>query len=268
MSNVQPFNDGAAAQILDAMTPEQEAAAALQTATQVMIRAKAVVVQTDDDYREADSACAVIKGEIKKTEARRDELVRPLNTVVKKINAGFKDVTAALESALDAYRRPMTAYQAELARQRAEAEAAARKERERLEAEARAKAEAEIAAARKAQEEADAARAATEGDDPFAALLAEQEAEEAQARANAAAEAAKQAIRDTRVVMPEVVTAPKVTGGASRTFTVWEFEITDEALVPMAYRPIDTAAIARDVKAGKDECRIPGVRVFSRIEVK
>jgi len=34
------------------------------------------------------------------------------------------------------------------------------------------------------------------------------------------------------------------------------------------YRPIDTAAIARDVKAGKDECKIPGVRVFSRIEVR
>lgn len=253
----------------EVMAPEQEAKIALEVAMQVVTRAKAVMVKSDDDYRQADSACASIKGEIKKVEARRDELVRPLNTVVKKINAGFKDVTAALETALDAYRHPMTTYQAELARQRAEAEAAARKERERLEAEARAKADAEIAAAKLAREEAEAARAAATNEDPFAALLAEEEAEAAEARATEQAEAARQSIRDmaTIEVVPEFV-APKVTGSASKTFTVWDFEITDPGLVPMVYRPIDHAALARDVKAGKDGCKIPGVRVFSRIEVK
>lgn len=256
------------AEIVANATPEQEAAAALDHAMQVVTRAKAVVIKTDDDYRASDSACAAIKGEIKKVEARRDELVRPLNTVVKKINAGFKDVTAALEQALDAYRRPMTAYQAELARQRAEAEAAARKEQQRLEAEARAKAEAEMEAARKAREEADAARAATEGDDPFAAVLAQEAADDAEARANEQAEAARQAIRDIRSIEVPIMATPKVTGSASKTFTVWDYEITDESLVPLAYRPIDRAALARDVKAGKDECHIPGVRVFSRIEVK
>ncbi len=253
----------------EVMAPEQEAKIALEVAMQVVTRAKAVVVKSDDDYRQADSACASIKGEIKKVEARRDELVRPLNTVVKKINAGFKDVTAALESALDAYRRPMTTYQAELARQRAEAEAAARKEQQRLEAEARAKADAEIAAAKLAREEADKARAAAESDDPFAAVLAEEAALEAEARANEQAEAARAAMREmaTIEVVPENV-APKVTGSASKTFTVWTYEVEDEALVPMAYRPIDHAALARDVKAGKGECKIPGVRVFSRIEVR
>ncbi len=253
----------------EVMAPEQEAKIALEVAMQVVTRAKAVVVKSDDDYRQADSACASIKSEIKKVEARRDELVRPLNTVVKKINAGFKDVTAALEQALDAYRRPMTTYQAELARQRAEAEAAARKERERLEAEAKAKADAEMEAARKAREEAEKARAAANSDDPFAAVLAEEAAAESEARANEQAEAARQAIRDmaTIEVVPENV-APKVTGSASKTFTVWTYEVTDESLVPMAYRPIDHAALARDVKAGKDACKIPGVRVFSRIEVK
>ena len=250
------------------MAPEQETKLALDHAMQVVTTAKAVVVKTDDDYRSADAACAAIKGEIKKVEARRDELVRPLNTVVKKINAGFKDVTAALEQALDAYRRPMTSYQAGLARQRAEAEAEARRERERLEAEARAKAEAEIAAAKKAREEADAALDAAQGDDPFAAVLAQEEAQEAEARANAQAEAARQAIRDAASVDVQAVVTPKVTGAASKTFTVWDFEITDPALVPMVYRPIDMKALAADVKAGKDQCQIPGVRVFSRIEVK
>ena len=65
-----------------------------------------------------------------------------------------------------------------------------------------------------------------------------------------------------------MVTVPKVTASASRTFTVWEFEITDPDKVPLSYRPIDTAAIARDVKALKDRASIPGVRVFSRLEVK
>lgn len=255
-------------EILDALTPEQEAAQALQSAMQVLTRAKAVIIKTDDDYREADSACAAIKGEIKKTEARRDELVRPLNTVVKKINAGFKDVSSALETALDAYRRPMTAYQSELARQRAEAEATARKERERLEAEARAKADAEMAAARKAQEEAEAARAAATVEDPFAALLAEDTAAEAERRAAEQAEAARQAIRDIRTIDVPVVAAPKVTGSASKTFTVWDFEIIDPERVPLRYRPIDRSLIAKEVRESKEATEIEGVRVFSRIEVK
>jgi len=253
----------------EVMAPEQEAKIALEVAMQVVTRAKAVVVKSDDDYRQADSACASIKGEIKKVEARRDELVRPLNTVVKKINAGFKDVTSALESALDAYRRPMTAYQAELARQRAEAEAAARKERERLEAEAKAKAAAEMEAARKAREEAEAARAAATSDDPFAAVLAEEAAQEAEARANEQAEAARQAIRDMATI--EVVAenvAPKVTGSASKTFTVYEFEVEDESKIPDPYWVLDRASILRDVRAAKDECRIPGIKVTKRIEVK
>ena len=247
---------------------EAEAKVALDSAMQVMTRAKAVVVKSDDDYRAADSACAAIKAEMKKLEAQRDSFVRPLNDTVKRINAGFRDATNALQQALDAYRHPMTAYQAELARQRAEAEAAARKERERLEAEARAKADAEIAAAKLAREEADKARAAAEDDDPFAAVLAEEAAAEAEARANEQAEAARAAIREMATIEVPVMAAPKVTGAASKTYTVWDFEITDAALVPMAYRPIDMAALARDVKAGKDECKIPGVRVFSRIEVK
>lgn len=247
---------------------EQEAKIALDSAMQVMTRAKAVVVKSDDDYRAADSACATIKAEMKKLEARRDELVRPLNTVVKKINAGFKDVTNLLEQALDTYRRPMTAYQAELVRQRAEAEAEARKERERLEAEARAKADAEIAAAKKAREEAEAARAAVADDDPFAAVLAEQEAADAEARAAEQAEAARAAIREIATIDVPVAAAPKVTGAASKTYTVYGYEIEDENLIPDPYWVIDHASLLRDVKAAKDECRIPGLRLTKRVEVK
>lgn len=257
-------------EIIDALTPEQEAHRELETAMEVLTRAKVVIVTTDTEYSEADAAVASIKNAQKRAESRRTELVKPLNDVVKKINAGFKPVDAAYEQALGCYRKPMSAYQAELARQRAAAEAEAKRERERLEAEAKAKAAAELEAARKAKEEADAALAALQTvGDPLAAILAQEDAAEAERKAQEQAEAAMQAIRDSAsIVVTPAVVVPKVTGTASKTHEVWKFEITDPALVPLKYRPIDETAIARDVRSLKSECEIPGIRVYSEIEVK
>jgi len=247
-------------QILDALTPEQEATQALQEAMGVLTRAKVVIVTNDTEYIAADAAVASIKNAQKTAEARRTELVKPLNDVVKKINAGFKPVDAAYEQALGCYRAPMSNYQAKLAMERARAEEEARKERERIAREEAAKVE----AARTEAEEA--ARKVTESADPFDALLAEEEAEEANQRAAMQLEEFKQAIRE--VAMAPLNVPAKVTGSASKTYEVWKFDITDPALVPLAYRPIDEAAIARDVRAGKGDCKIPGVRVYSTIEVK
>lgn len=256
-------------EIIDALTPEQEAHKELETAMEVLTRAKVVIVTTDAEYSEADAAVASIKNAQKRAESRRTELVKPLNDVVKKINAGFKPVDAAYEQALGCYRKPMSAYQAKLAMERAKAEEEARKERERLEAEARAKAESEMEEARKAQEAADAARQAIESaEDPLAALLAQEDAQEAERKAQEQIEAAKQAIRETASVVVIVPEVPKVTGSASKTHTVWKYEITDPALVPLRYRPIDEAAIARDVRTLKSDCEIPGVRIYSEIEVR
>lgn len=252
------------------LTPEQEQSIALQDAMEVLTLAKSVVVKTQEEYRAADEACAAIKAAMKKAEARRDELVRPLNTVVKKINAGFKDVTSTFEAALAAYRKPMTAFQEELARQRREAEEAARKERERLEAEAREAARIEREKAEAARREAEEAQARAQGaeQDPFEAALAQSDAEEAQRRADEANEAFKQSIRDARTVEVQPEFVPKVTGAASKTFTVWDFEITDPDLVPMRFRPIDQKLIAAEVRELKDKFSAPGVKITSRIEVK
>ena len=250
-------------EILPALTPEQEAKAALGRAMEVLTMAKAVKIIDEDSYASADAAVAAIKSAQKQAENKRTELVKPLNDTVKKINAAFKPVDAAFEEALAHYRRPMSLYQADLAEKRRKAEEDARLERERIEREERAKVE----AARKAEEEARlAAESAAATDDPFAAILAEDAAKTAAEAAAQTAEAAKQAIREV-VTMPVTMPA-KVTGSASKTFEVWKFEITDPALVPAAYKIIDTASIARDVKAGKGECNIPGVRVWSEIEVK
>ena len=249
--------------ILDALGAEQAARLELGKAMEVLTRSKAVVIETDSDYAQADGAVAAIKTAQKLAETKRTELVKPLNDTVKRINSAFKPVDAAFEEALGHYRRPMSAYQAKLAEERRKAEEAARIERERIAREEAAK----IEAARKAEEEAaSAAKAAQESADPFAAVLAEEAAAEASQAAAIATEEAKATIRELRMVEPAI--PAKVTGSASKTYEVWKFEITDPALVPLAYRPIDTAAIARDVKAGKGECNIPGVRVYSEIEVK
>lgn len=238
-----------------ALTPEQQAQQALASAMEVLTMAKVVVIKTDGDYHAADDACAAIKAALKKSEASRDEWVRPLNTQVKKINASFKEVENAFNAALAAYRAPMTAYQAQLAEERRKAEAEARVERERLEAIAREEQRLALEEVRKAQEAAQAE------EDPFLASLAAAEAEEA-------TEAYKQSIRDARAIEAPVAYVPKVTGGASKTYTVYEFKITNPELVPMCYRPINEALIAADVKRLKDEANIPGVFVTSRVEVK
>jgi hypothetical protein len=268
---MKPMTEGTSALALnEVLTPDQEAALALQSAMEVLTIAKAVVVKTDQDYRAADDAVTAIKAAMKKADAKRDELVRPLNTVVKKINAQFKDVVSTFENALAAYRGPMTQFQMELARQRREAEEAARKEQEHLQAIAREEArKAEEVAAQARREADEAARRAQEAAvDPFEAALAQQEADDAQRAAQASMEAAQQSIRDVRKVevIPEFT--QKVTGAGSKTFTIWDFEVTDPDLVPMKYRPIDFKLIEKDVRELKGECRIPGVEVSSHIEVK
>lgn len=250
-------------QILDPMTAEEVAQMELGKAMEVLTLAKAVVIKSEDDYRAADASVASIKSAAKAVEAKRTDLVKPLNDTVKKINAGFKPVSEALEQALECYRKPMTAFQTEQARIRAEAE----KERLRLEAEARAKAEAEMAAARKAAEEAEAARKAAQVEDPMEALLAEEDAADAERKAAEAKAQAEQTIRAIAATIEAPMPA-KVTGAASRTYEVWKYEVTDESLVPLSYRPIDHAALARDVRSLKGEAQIPGVRVYSEIEVK
>jgi hypothetical protein len=234
----------------------------------VLATAKAVVIRNESDYAAADAAIAAIKSAQKAAEAKRTSLVKPLNDTVKRINAEFRPVEEALEAALAAYRRPMTAYQTEQARLRAEAEAKARAERERIEAEARAKAQAELDAARKARAEAEALRSAAA--DAFEAALAEDRVADAEAEAEARMREAQQAIREGQMAVATIAAdAPlKVTGSASKTYTIWDYEITDESAVPLRFRPVDHKALAAEVRATKGESNIPGVRIFSRVEVK
>ena len=163
----------------------------------------------------------------------------------------------------------MTDFQTRLAEERRRAEEAARleQERQRKEAEeiARVAEEALKEARRQAQEAAKAAEAEV---DPFEQALLQQEADDAARAQQEQLAAAQQAIRDVRAIEVVPDFTPKVTGAGSKTFTVWTYKITDPALVPMRFRPIDETLIAREVRELKDACSIPGVEISSHLEVK
>ena len=135
------------------------------------------------------------------------------------------------------------------------AEEEAEAERKRLQAIAQAESDRLLEEARKAQE------AAKTQEDPFLAALAQSEAEEK-------AEEFKQSVYDHHAIQVPVAPTQKVTGSASKTYEVWDYEITDGALVPLQFRPIDEKLIAAEVRRLKGETDIPGVKVSSRIEVK
>lgn len=67
------------------------------------------------------------------------------------------------------------------------------------------------------------------------------------------------------------VAAPPVektkTAGVNFTST-WEYEITDINAIPRAYLIPDEKAIRAVVKAQKDRCNIPGIRVFAQKGIK
>lgn len=145
----------------------------------------------------------------------------------------------------------MGAWDEEQARLRREAEAAMARERERLEREAR---EAAAAEQRRLQAEAETRRleeaAALEarGDTKAAERLIEQPV-------------AVPIVTPAPVFMPTppaVAAAPKVAGISYG--EVWDFEVTDEALVPREYLMLDDVKIGRVVRAMKGSTNIPGIK--------
>jgi hypothetical protein len=60
---------------------------------------------------------------------------------------------------------------------------------------------------------------------------------------------------------PDEKPAAKADGTSLR--TTWDFEITDEALIPRDYLTPDLGAIRKHGQARKDQARIPGVRFFA-----
>lgn len=179
---------------------------------------------------------------------KRGDLVKPLDTFIalsKRVgNAFLADEQRKEQARLDAIRK-------EAERIKAEQEAQLAKEAEEL----RQRQEAE----RRAAEEA--YKNSPEG---LAKAKAELEARQAAERARQAAKAEE--VIDTSMIPTQ---AAAVKAGDGRTMVeTWDYEITDETLIPRAYMTIDTSKIRKQVQLTKNLTNIPGIRPIKKMEVR
>jgi len=140
---------------------------------------------------------------------------------------------------------------------RAAADYTAEQERKRLEA---------ITAIRRAEDqrrqiEEKALREAQEAEMRARAAKNEEDRERARAEVDAILD---KAIEEETKLVPSFIIpeAPKSEGLSMR--DCWDFEITDEALIPREYLVPDESKLRRVVKAMKDKTNIPGIRAVNR----
>jgi hypothetical protein len=107
-----------------------------------------------------------------------------------------------------------------------------------------------------------------------ARIAEEQKKLDEQAKLDAAVEAEQEgneALAEAIIEDQVPVTAPPVekakTNGVNFSNT-WTYEITDESAIPREYLIPDEKAIKAVVKAQKDRCKIPGIRVFAQKGIK
>ncbi len=265
-----------------------------QQAGDLEARAASLAIADTAGYQAAASFLADIADAENSVEAKRVELVKPLNDHVKKINDMFRPLARRLEAVRNTVSGKVLAWrQAEQRRveeERARAEAARRKaeaeEAERRAAAERARREEEEARHRAeamAREEEAARQRAREAQGAAARKRAEQEAAEAESRKRAAdlmarnkaaaeakaradADAAREAQaraeteRARALRSAPTTTVAGSTGGSLTAKKRWTFKVVDPVQVPRAYLEVNEKAIRAAVKAGVRQ--IPGVEVF------
>lgn len=253
----------------------------------------AIAIDSPAMFQEANTELQAIKSKARSLDAQRDDLVRPLNEVVRKINALFKPAIEVLGQAETQLKGSMLTYQnqeEEKAREeQRRRDEAVRLERERLQREAdererQARAEREEAdrqaRSREAEERRQAQELRRQGDEQAAAERERVAAEERRrAEHEASQRAAEQAAqadadRQTAEVMsaPQVVQdVPKVAGLAKS--KLWSAELTsiDEVIKAAAegnalaksILTIDEKVLRSHARSMKASLKIPGIRVKS-----
>ena len=235
---------------------------------QELTRVAHFAIATSEAYADAGEELKRVKGDAKKLEDMKREMLDPLAKAEKAIREHFRKPEAWLKDREDTLKRAMLAYQEEQRReqQRREREAAEaqRKERERL----------ALEAARK-REEAAKKRAAEE--ERARKLEAQGKAEQAEARRLAAIEAEEQrlaeadALQEAAVTMPTAPVVaravPKVAGISTR--EVWKANCTNlkalcraiaDGEAPLDLVQFDQSAGDRYARAMKAQLNYPGVR--------
>ena len=201
---------------------------------ELALRAKGYSISNDAQYAEA----AEIGKEIKRRAKMVTDLFKPIKEAANKAHKAAcereKELLAPLNEAEKALKASMGAYVAEQERKRREAEEAARRE-------------AESAAQRMLEQ---AIQLDSEGD------------------SKAAAEALENA--DVMASTP-IAAAPAVAVKGVTSKKTWDVIIENPALVPVevagvVIRPVDEMAIKKLAIASKGALKIPGVRVFERVQ--
>jgi len=95
--------------IIDAA--QTEASTLLVQAKQVAAAVPTLTITTSEEYLQAGQGLVELKGRWKVVEEKRTSLVKPLNDVVKSINAMFKPVLDQWDVTMDVVKRAMHDYQ-------------------------------------------------------------------------------------------------------------------------------------------------------------
>jgi hypothetical protein len=185
-----------------------------------------LVIRSPGDYERAAKQLVDLKTEIDKVEADKDSVYKP-------INAGLRAFSALVARALNPLKQYEVAIKAAMIRYSDEQDRI-RLEQQRVENE---RAENER---KRLLEISD--RAAAKGQDKKAENFAD-----------------RAAMVQAPVVQSE---APKVAGITIP--KVWDFEITDEDLIPREYLDVSEVRIRKVVNALKGDTKIAGVRVFEK----
>ena len=187
-----------------------------------------------------------IKSVRRALEKARKELVEPLNTKIKEVNASFKPLSDSVEHAEEKISGVLLSWRkAEAERIRLEQERVARENAER---EARAR-EDETRRRREVKE-------TTHRDAEAAGFKPEEAAELAELEAASVPQV--QALQEVAPSTPAATVRSSI--GTATVRKVWTFELTDQQLVPRAYLSVNEPAIREAVRAGVRE--IPGVRIY------
>ena len=224
------------------VTNEEEYAAAIKMQDAAYARKKAIEEWFAPKVEAANRAHKLLTTE-------RGEMVKPLDAFIRHISG------------------ETGSYKAEQQRKEQARLDAVRKEAERVEAEQRARAAKEAEELRKKQEAERKAAEEVFKNSPaeLAKAKAKMEAEQAAERARQEAKAAASII-DTSL-LPTMASKSEVGPGRSLVET-WDFEVTDEATVPDAYKTLDLSKIRKQVQLTKDKTNIPGIRIFKKTELR
>lgn len=222
---------------------------------------RALAIAGRDDLELAADDLQDIRGMRKQIEERRVALKEPILRAGREIDKLFAEMDGPLAQAEALYKNAIATFDAKertrIAAEQRAAQEAQQREQERLRKEA-------AAAAERAQAEADkllkAAQAAAKKGDAEKAAALQSEAAVTQASGQATAQALTTAA--STMMAPVAEAAGKADGVGVR--YDWSWELQDAALIPREYLAIDETAINRVVKALKERCAIPGIKVIRK----